>query len=308
MTSNAPTSTTLSRGLVISLAVLMVTAAGCGSAESEPTTTAAPVTTAAAATTTTTAPSPEVELPGPDEPWDLLFLAYEYQMGDVIPQMYAERAEQDLGVEINLHSALGFYTDAWLLLGHMGGGRYPDLSDPIRQAEILVLQTRPLFSDEGNETAIDADLAACGRYVSTDPEPPEATTAAYWQPYRELLDAIYTEIWTLREGLPTVLIATDIHDAYLAQQHEAGIESQCRVWREAWSSVEAEAAVDHGAAMVSIYDLLNGSGHDVDPVGMGYIGPSEQHPGIAWTTPNEVAAEMVVEALAAVGFEPWSVP
>lgn len=76
--------------------------------------------------------------------------------------------------------------------------------------------------------------------------------AEYWQPYREVLDAIYAEIWTLRDGLPTVLVASDTHDAYLGKQQEAGIESQCRAWREAWSSVEAEAAVDHGAVMVSI--------------------------------------------------------
>jgi hypothetical protein len=121
-------------------------------------------------------------------------------MGDVIPQLNAERAERDLGVEINLHSALGFQTDAWLLLGHIGGGRYPDLSDPIEQAEIIVLQTRPLFSGGGNEAAIDTDRANCGRYISTDPKPPQ------------LLDAIDTEIWKLRDCLLTVLIATDIHD------------------------------------------------------------------------------------------------
>ncbi len=62
MTVQIPTPTILNRGLVVSLAVLMVTAAGCGSSGAEPTTTAAPATTAAAATTTTAASAmPEIE-------------------------------------------------------------------------------------------------------------------------------------------------------------------------------------------------------------------------------------------------------
>lgn len=321
MRSLVPISTNLSRGIVVSFAILMLTAVGCGSEESEPTTTTAPPATSAATTTTTTAPAttattttttaaqPELELPGPDEPWDLLFLAYGLTLGDAAPQMYAERAEQDLGVEVNLHNENGVYPDVLELLGHIGGGSYPDLSDPIRQAEIIVLQPAPHYSDGSNQTAINADLMNCSMKISTtDPKPPETTTAEYWQPYRQLLDAVYTEIWTLREGLPTVLIAIDTHDPYLDKQREAGIESQCTAWQEAWSSAEAQTAVENGAVMVSIYELLNGPGHDVDPVEMGYVGPTEQYPTIHWTTPNEVAAEMVVEALVAVGFEPWPIP
>ena len=274
-------------------------------AEPSPTTQAAPTT--APSTTTTVIPS--VGLPGPGEPWDMLFIARGADLGETIPEQYAERAEQILGVDINLQTNHGIHAYAWTILGHIGRGRYPDLSDPISNAEIILLQTWPEHSNEGEETAIDVDIRNCGGDLSVaDPQPPAPTSAEYWQPYRDLLDTIYSDIWALRKGAPTVLITLDNHHTRLLEQQEAGIEAECRALYEAWQDVEAAAAADHGAVMVSIYDILNGPGHDLDPALMGYLGPTEQIPTLASSTLNDLAAPLVVEALAAVGFEPWPMP
>jgi hypothetical protein len=77
MTSRGPTSTTVDRRVAVAMLVVIVTAAGCGSGESDPTATTPPAPTSTIPITTTVL-SPEVELPDPGEPWDLLFLAYEY--------------------------------------------------------------------------------------------------------------------------------------------------------------------------------------------------------------------------------------
>lgn len=284
----------------------------------EPTTTTqSALTTVTPATTTpltsaavTAAPAVSgVELPGPGEPWDVLIIAHGRRLGEAFPQMYVERAEQQLGVQVNLHYNEGIHGYAPTVLRHMGGGGYPDLSDQIKQAEIILLQTWPAEVDDDAETPINAAGQTCSSSISTaDPQPPAPTSAEDWQPYRDVLNAIYTEIWALREGTPTLLVSLDHHNEYLRQQRETGIEPECRAWYEAVSATAAEAAADHGAMMVSVYDSLNGPNHDIDPVEMGFLGPTEQTPALLWRTPNEIGAAVVVDAIAAVGFEPLPMP
>ena len=116
------------------------------------------------------------------------------------------------------------------------------------------------------------------------------------------------EIWDLREGKPTVLIATDMPTSYIGRRREAGIEEECRAWLESWSDEIRDAAQEHGATMVSLYDVANGPNHDVDWVELGHTGSSDKYAAIWFGTPNEIGSAIVADALAGAGFEPTEMP
>jgi hypothetical protein len=292
-------------------ALLLVAAAGCSSSEAAPstTTTAAPTTAAAPATT-----EAGVTLPEPGEPWDLLVLsAMLYQFDPpVTAEWYRRRAEEMLGVEVRMPDTRSTGREAYYMLGHIRGERYPSVAEMVRESEIIVLYTAPERSDEGRATAIDDLYENCEVEAShMTPEPPDLElvhSEAFWAPYRVLLEEIYEEIWRLREGTPTVLIAVDRHDFDIFKQRRAGIEEECRVAFEAWADLVREVGEAHGATFVSTYDLLNGPDHDIDPLEAGYVGPTDEYPLAWYGQPNEVGASMIVDALAAVGFDPVAPP
>jgi lysophospholipase L1-like esterase len=60
--------------------------------------------------------------------------------------------------------------------------------------------------------------------------------------------------------------------------------------------VERDAAEAAGAVFVSWMDLFNGPGHDVDPAEQGWMASDGIHP-------NDAGRAVLVEALAAAGWE-----
>ncbi len=309
MRSLARLPTRWGRGPAILLAILTLAASGCGSSDGDTATTAEATTTTAAAASESedTAPeSPGMEWPGPDEDLDVLFVAHIGDLGEAIPEMFAEHVSDELGNDVAVHYPSGMHTGVSLILGHMGGGRFPDISEMVTESEIIVLQTWPSFPAEGDDTAFGIDREKCKGGEDQAGEAPASTDADYWQPYRDSLDTIYAKIWELRGASPTMIIALDLHNSYLGGQRQAGIDEQCRTWLEAWSQATEEAAAENGALMVSVYDVLNGSNHDVDPAEMGYLGATHRFPTLRWHTPNEVGGEMVVDALSTVDLEPGS--
>ncbi len=296
-------------GPAILLAILTLVASGCGSSDADAEPSAEDTTPPAAAATEAPAdvealPFPETGWPEPDESLDVLFIAHINDLGEAIPEMFAEHITKELGNDVAIHYPSGMHTGVSLILGHMGGGRFPDITNMVQKAEIIVLQTWPSFHSEGDDTPLGLDRSRCSSGVGG--EAPTGSGAEYWQPYRDALDSIYEEIWRLREDSPTLIIALDLHDAYLHDQREAGIDAPCRAWHEAWSDVTGDAAAANGGVMVSVYDVLNGSAHDVDPAEMGYLGATHRFPTLRWRTPNEVGGEMVANLLATVDLEPGS--
>ncbi len=284
--------------------VVFAAMTGCGSSEPGPSSTAA-----------TTSSQLETEagagLPPPGEGWDLLFLAsrFEVATADVVAQ-YEQRAEEFLGVDVTFQDLTGQPETAWEILQQVRDVGFPGMAEEVAESEIIIVVAYPQGSDEGAPTHIDEARDKCKR-PGQNPEPPDpgvVATAEFWEPYRVLLDQIYTEIWRLREGTPTVLVAGDVYDGFIANQRSASIENECRAWFEAWSDVAREAADEHGAKWVSIYDLLNGPSHDIAPPEMGWTGPSERQPTLGVRKLNDIGSAMVADALAAVGFVPADVP
>lgn len=249
-----------------------------------------PTTTVASAITST---NPAVELPAPGEPWDLLYLSSSYGWGVADP--YGEHASEALGVPINVHDhSIGGLT-AVEALAHIQDDRYPPLADLVRDAEIIVVYGSPRHS------GVKSDLETCASNSVSERTPPGAYTTDDWQPYRDVLDEIYTEIWRLREGAPTVLRAVDFINGRISSWRTAGIESECTAASESQSAAIRSAAEANGAIMVSLYDLFNGPDHQDDPREKGWIGTDGYHA-------NDAGAAAIADALAAAGFEPTTQP
>jgi hypothetical protein len=210
--------------------------------------------------------------------------------------------EDAAGVEARLLATGPLYPMVKDLLKRVRGEGYPDLSGMVGEAEVIVVQTYP------KGTIRISDFDRCFGRIPGPPDPSAFQPEEVWAGYREALGALYGEIWQLRAGAPTVVIGIDLYNSFVAQQSEAGINVECRALFDKFSDVQREVAEAHGAKWVSIYDALNGPSHDLDAVELGYIGPTDDMPDIAFYVPNEIGAEMIADALAAAGFDPAMQP
>lgn len=293
------------RGRIPLALLVLVTVAGCGSSgsgSSAPTTMNSQITAEAGV---------GVGLPPPGEPWDVLFLAsrFEVSTADVLAR-YQQLAEESLGVAVRVRDLPTQTAEAWPVLQQIRNVGFPGVAEEVAESEIIIVVVYSQGSDEGGPTHIDEAREKCKRpgQNTEPPDPGVVATAEFWEPYRALLDQIYTEIWQLRRGTPTVLVAGDVYDGFITNQRSVSIEEECRAWFEAWSDVTRETAEAHGAKWVSLYDLLNGPDHDIEPREMGWIGPSEQQPTLGSRQLNDIGSVMVADALAAVGFVPADAP
>jgi hypothetical protein len=165
----------------------------------------------------------------------------------------------------------------------------------VREAEIIVLFGNP----EGSGAT--SDLGTCISASTLEREPPQRYSETDWQPYRDVLDEIYAEIWELRDNEPVVLLAVDFINPAISAWRQAGIESECTAALEAMNRAIREAAEDNGATLVSLYDVFNGPNHDQDPREKGWIGEDGIHP----SGEGELAIAM---ALMDVGLHPTTAP
>ena len=275
------------RRLMIVLSVVALVAAGCGRND------AAETGDQQTAGTTTSTGAPTVDWPGEGEPWDLLYISDSGGWG--VASALAQRASDQLGVEVRVHDHAAGGLSAVTALARMRGEEYPDISDWVRESEIIVLYGNP------EDSGTDLEIGTCVSTSTAVREPPARQTAADYQPYRDVLDEVYAEIWELREGMATVLRAVDLYNPVISAWREAGLEPECTEQWELWSSVIRDAAEANGAVMVSTYDLFNGPAHGEDPREKGFIGPDGQH-----TTAAGAAA--IADAIAALGFDPTTPP
>jgi len=269
------------------------------------TTTIAPATTVAPATTTTTVAEEMVTLPGPGEPWDLLFFGQEDIFTRQLPEEYAALATDELGVEVRPVQPPGFdYIWAAIMLPKLQGAAYPPVDHYVPPAEIIVLFSRPGEAPEGRDANIVEDFERCWKGAIHGEPPTTNLPADYWDSYRSNLDDIYAELWALRQDTSTVLRTIDVYNPSLPQQRQGDIEAECTAWFEAWSEQTAQSAADNGSTFVSLYDLFNGPNHDQDPVDAGYIGPTDTEPDADWYQATETGVDLIAQRLADEGFEP----
>ena len=282
---------TLALGLV-----LMVVAAACGAED-------------AAETTTTTIAAEDmaepIEVPGPGEPWDVLFLGFDDVFTRAVGEQYGAALEDDLGVGVTVFEPTGFdHVWAAMLVDQLTGDRYPPLDDAVPPAEVIVLLSRPGESANGADEHLADDFEACWWRPVTGEPPTADTSGDYWTVYRVLLGSVFDQLWDLRQDTPTVILALDMYNPSLAGQREGGIDDACIAWFESWHDVIAEVASDHGVTVVSLMDAFNGADHTTDPTDLGLIGPTDDDPGAPWYRLTPAGVDLMVDTLIAAGVTP----
>ena len=219
------------------------------------------------------------------EIWDLLYI--QDSLGFGVADLYAERVVEELGVGVRVHNKAIGNLSAVTILDRIRD----DWVELVRDAEIIVLFGNP----RGSGYTSDVEICVSGSTVKR--EPPVHYSKADWEPYQNVLEQIYAEIWRVRDRDPLVLRALTFINPAISAWREAGIEPECTAALEAMNRGIAEAAETGGATLVSTYDLFNGLDHQEDPREKGWIGAD----GIHLSTDGMRA---VAEALVAVGFEP----
>ena len=282
--------------VVTVLGMCLASLAACGGSESDDATTVAPASTAPA---TAESQGPAAELSPGGEPVDFVLLAD--SGGGGVADPYAAKAAEALDREIRIHDhSTGGATAQHILTSVQG-----PWADDVADAEIIVLYMHPGgFDPPGFVPCLEAVNWDSPVPPSTFPptlDPPEPTTAEDWQGYRDTLDQIYDEIWELRDDQPTIIRAYGVYLPWLGQWRHLGIESACVAGEEAVEQVRQESAEAHGATFVSAMDVFAGPGHDEDPVEKGLVSEDGMHL-------NEAGVAVLVDALAAAGFEPNTPP
>jgi len=246
--------------------------------------------------------SPDTEGFPAGEPVDLVYIADSGGWG--VAERYAELAAAALDREVRLHDHR---------IGGMSMSRVPalvrdSLAEVVAEAEIIVLYAHPggleynlplpniLTCFTAADAVEDPDYSGEWTPGMEWEDPPVVPMVEDWQPYRDILDEAYDEIWKLREGRPVVLRAHDIYNGFIAPWREVGVEAECTANWEVEMEVIREAAEANGAVYVSFFDVFNGPRHDEDPREKGWMADDGMHA-------NDTGGSVAAEALAAVGFE-----
>jgi hypothetical protein len=234
------------------------------------------------------------------EPVDLLYISD--SGGWEVAEKYVALVAESLDREVRFHDqrigGLSMSTVPSMIRGSLAG--------QVAEAEIIVLYAHP----GGLEYELpQPNILACFEALDTleedylgpgfdlaEWEPPVVATVEDWQPYGDVLDEVYDEIWKAREGRPVVLLAHDIYNGFVAPWRELGIEPECTANWAVEMQVIREAAEANGALFVSFFDTFNGLEHDEDPREKGWIQDDGMHA-------NDTGGAAAAEALAAVGFE-----
>jgi hypothetical protein len=262
-------------GLVASLAAC----AGGSGATPAPTMTIAPTMAAEASPASDTEASPAADV----EPIDLVLLANSGGRG--LAEPYAALAAEALGREVRAHDFIIDGAGPNDLLSMIQGSRADDVAD----AEIIVFIVSPIGVTPASH------MPCIPFYEETWGEPPVMTSVEDWQDLRDALDRNYDEIWRLRAGQPTTIRVLGSFNPWFGQLQQAGIAPLCMANEEVRDQVERDAAEAAGAEFVSWLDLFNGPGHDVDPDEQGWLADGVH--------PNDAGRAVLVEALAATGWE-----
>ncbi len=228
------------------------------------------------------------------EPVDLVYISD--SGGWEVAERYVELAAEALDREVRFHDqrigGLSMSTVPSMVRGSLAG--------QVAEAEIIVLYAHPGGLEynlpQPNMLTCFEALDALENSTSTPEwEPPVVATVEDWQPYRDVLDEVYDEIWKAREGRPVVLVAHDIYNGFVAPWRELGIEPECTANWEVEMQVIRAAAEENGAQFVSLFDVFNGPKHDEDPRAKGWMQDDGMHA-------NVKGGSVAAEALAAVGF------
>jgi len=232
----------------------------------------------------------------PDAVWDLVIIGDSslWELG----QAFASQIEQDIGVDVVLHDFAESGLSAGEVLstlqsGEPARGELVDLAATLEDAEVVVMSVNPVDSID---PASPNDLEQC--FLAKTPHSCGPASFAKWTAD---LEAIWLQIFTLRNGRATILRATDLYNPLVAPWRERGVFEACTECWENMSDAAHSAAQTYGIPFLSRLDAFNGPSHDEDPREKGFTIADGQHPSV-------LAAQFTAELLSKLGYEPVPEP
>lgn len=259
----------------LTLVMLLLTA--CGTPQ--PTPTPIPPTPTPIPTNTPLPPTATAAAPEPGASWDYVVLGDSTAWG--FPDYYAADIEADLGVKVTVHYRTVGNLSSGVLLSMLRDDQ--ELRSDISKAEVVTFIANPT-EHIGWHIITGTGTHDCS---------PEALAG-----YRADLDAIITEILSLRGGSPTIIRAMDYYCPIYSQWKARGeYEENRRCW-EALNEIIHQAAAEHNVPVAHVYDAFNGPNHDEDPREKGYIGPDGQHT-------SKEGRKVIADLFRELGYAPW---
>ncbi len=241
----------------------------------------------------TTSP-PESTMPsGPDDLWDLVII------GDSslwrVGKAYAAQIEQDVGVKVLLHDFANRYGSAGTVLKVLAPGddQSEGLVTALKDAEVVVMFVNPMDSIDPEKPH---DLEQCFLFKAPETCPPEA-----FEQYTADLEAIWAEIFKLRDGQPIILRATDIYNPLVRPWTLKKVLEPCTACWEMMNNAAQLAAETYNIPFLSRHDAFNGVTHFEDPREKGYIDADGEHP-------TDLMGEYTAQLLSEMGYAPVTAP
>lgn len=235
---------------------------------------------------------------GPDVTWHLVVISEASGWG--LGAAFADQIERDMGVSVVLDDfALDNLTSQDVLeVLRNGTSSIPGLSslpEALKNADVILLTPAPVYA---SNLATLVTIQRCFGAASGIPDPCAEDS---FDSYTTDLEAIWTKIFELRAGKPTILrgldAATPLVRVWLANQ----TYDACTTCWQAYSAAARQAADTFDIPFFSRYDIFNGKDHRTDPFIIGYVRGDGIHP-------NDSAQIYASQLLAELGYEPVTPP
>jgi len=200
---------------------------------------------------------------------------------------YGAKAGADLGIPVEVHN----------LTMHNG------LTSPVLLSYIKQGTQIGRAGEDARKAVASADIVSVTIGFNDSTMAAADDLAAFSKRYKTTLDAILTQIDTLRAGKPTIVRVTEIYNNGIGERPELdpdGPGTGVHVWKpitEAQNEVICAVAKAHAAVCVDIYHPFNGPDGTSSPGAAGYLGPDGIHP-------SQLGQDAIAAALVATGYKP----
>jgi len=228
---------------------------------------------------------------GPFAVWDLVVIGDSslWELGEA----YASQIENDVGVDVALHDFAVPTLSAGEVLSTLQTGKparaeLGHLAAALEDAEVVVMFVNPIHSvDPANPLGLDGCFMASA---------PASCGPATFEQWTADIEAIWLEIFRLRDGRATILRATDLYNPLVVPWEKRGVFEACTECWQNMSDAAHTAAQAYGIPFLSRLDAFNGPNHDEDPREKGYIVGDGEHP-------SKLAAQFTAQLLSQMGYE-----
>lgn len=228
--------------------------------------------------------------------WDLLWVSDSSGWG--VAEIYGQYIAEDNNVEVRVEDSwIGGLSAGQILQGlkeqNTKNFDLDKLWDRIAESEVIVIYGNP-------EDSVDPSNPwdwNCGQNDLTHCFVVECSLDSFSQ-YIADLKEIYSIIFEIRQGKPTIIRAIDAYNPRLVSKCEPdGVFGACVACWETYNEAIHQAAAEMGVPVAGVFDAWNGTDHTEDPVAKGYTQSDNVHP-------NELGATATAQLLRELGYDP----